>query len=823
MIDYALILFSIIFTGCIPMQTPYPMKKTALFFILFTTALCASGQNRNYTATNDTVTSVCFRNDTVDVLANDIYPPGDEVEFYNFTRVDGFWTITETLDHKLVLTNNMVNYPDTLSIYYAFRNKSDSLQVSNLACLLVYAGVNTDSIQAITDTIIIPHVINQSVVDLTLNDINPNPGDTLKISNVHLNAPYGTIEVRYTAGVPVIIAPTLYTLPGTYSGTYRLLRKQTCGGAPYALGRIVLTVKSNPTFGYLDTNNINARINCYGNHFCDFSFYDLGAEFEAPKGGGKGTIFNSAIWIGGYDEYSQLCLAGGEYRTGGAAIAGSSPDFYCGPVMDLLQYNHTQDSLWNRIWKISRNEIEYHINHWWEQGYTPPEAILNWPAKGDTTLGEAENLAPYFDRNGDGDYNALDGDYPIIRGDMAIFFIFNDDRDIHRDTQGRKMKVEIHGMAYAFNCPGDTAFNNTVFLHYDLFNRSQMTFSDTYLGVFTDFDIGYMNDDYSGCDVERSSYFGYNGYPVDGTGQPYAYGAFPPAQAVTILAGPFLDPDGLDDPRFDNLGNQLCNPSVNGHHFGDAIVDNERYGMTGYMDLTENSGIPSFGEPPYARDYYNWMKCYWTETTPLQYGGMGFPNSGAYGPACKFMFPGNSDTLDWGVGCTAPNGPKEWTCESVNRIPEDVKGVGNTGPFTFKPGDKQELDLAYIFAQSPLGNNIASLTELRGRISHILGFYENDSVPGGKTFTSVEQTSGSSERPLRVWPNPAGNYINVEFTASDKNCSYGIMNLYGATIIQGKLSPDQSYHKIGLNLPQGMYLLVIRDNSKSYTRKVIIR
>jgi hypothetical protein len=62
----------------------------------------------------------------------------------------------------------------------------------------------------------------------------------------------------------------------------------------------------------------------------------------------------------------------------------------------------------------------------------------------------------------------MDGDYPLIRGDQALFFIFNDDRNVHSETQGNKLKAEIHGMAYVFDLPGDTAFNNTIFMNYKI-------------------------------------------------------------------------------------------------------------------------------------------------------------------------------------------------------------------------------------------------------------------------------------------------------------------------------------------------------------------
>ena len=115
-------------------------------------------------------------------------------------------------------------------------------------------------------------------------------------------------------------------------------------------------------------------------------------------------------------------------------------------------------------------------------------------------------MAPFSDRNGDGIYNPFEGDYPEIRGDQALFFIFNDDRGPHLESTGKKLKIEIHGMAYAFDLPGDSAFKNTVFLNYKIFNRSQNTYDSTLFGIYTDIDLGYFGDDYVLCDVERNMY-----------------------------------------------------------------------------------------------------------------------------------------------------------------------------------------------------------------------------------------------------------------------------------------------------------------------------
>jgi len=189
----------------------------------------------------------------------------------------------------------------------------------------------------------------------------------------------------------------------------------------------------NNNFDYLETNNIKARINAYGNQFWEGGD---SLNFEAPKGSGKHTIFSSSLWVGGLDNSSNLHLAGERYRNHGE-------DYFVGPIMDSTAYSISQDTLWNKAWKISKAEVDYHMNHWWVGGYVPIPDILTWPGNGNTALGQATQLAPYIDNNSDGIYNPYDGDCPLMRGHECIFFIYNDDRNNHTESDGEKLKRKL--------------------------------------------------------------------------------------------------------------------------------------------------------------------------------------------------------------------------------------------------------------------------------------------------------------------------------------------------------------------------------------------
>ena len=618
---------------------------------------------------------------------------------------------------------------------------------------------------------------------------------------------------KFTFKVP------LWGAGGDVHATYKIFTMTMDTSSAKILFRI-----HDKSFAYLNINNVNARFSSSGSHF----FYDT-AQFEVPKGSGKTSIFSNSFWIGGKDGQGQIHFAGERYRQGPTPLqAGTQPDFYSGPVMDSTKYSLYQDTIWNYIWNLKKTEIDYHKSHYMDPGYTPIHDILTWPGNGDTGSGQAHLLAPFFDVNGDQQYDPFAGDYPIIRGDQALFFIFNDDRGPHLESAGAKLRVEIHGMAYAFDMPEDSAMKNTVFLNYKLYNRSQNTYDSTLLGIFTDIDLGYPNDDFVGCDVERNMYFGYNGTPVDGTGQPNAYGANPPVQSVTLLAGPYMDADNLDNPRYSNTGAQLCDFSVNGLNFGDSIVDNERYGLHGFAYFNNNTaGVPYYmQDPDYYYDYYKLLCSLWKDSTSMIYGGNGSYATGGYGPACRFMFPGESDTLNWGVGCTVPNGPVNWTEETAKNNPSDRRGLGITGPITFKPGDVQDVDIAFSWARDYVGRSpLSSLAKLRILTDEINKAFATNKLSNGNAFYGINDQVNSSEVPVRVYPNPASEYLNIEFlqAGSPVNTTIDFMTSQGNTIRQISL-PDHrnSVHLDISDIPSGFYFVRLTTSKSMMVKKVVI-
>ena len=136
----------------------------------------------------------------------------------------------------------------------------------------------------------------------------------------------------------------------------------------------------------------------------------------------------------------------------------------------------------------------------------------------------------------------------VIKGDQTLWWVFNDKGNTHTETKGAPIGMEVRAQAFGFATNDE--INNMTFYSYEVINRSTFELTQTYFCPWVDTDLGYAWDDYVGCDVLRGLGYCYNGVSVDGNGEPESYGYQPPAIGVDFFQGPYIDPDGFDNPRF---------------------------------------------------------------------------------------------------------------------------------------------------------------------------------------------------------------------------------------------------------------------------------
>lgn len=148
---------------------------------------------------------------------------------------------------------------------------------------------------------------------------------------------------------------------------------------------------------------------------------------------------------------------------------GSMPQWSLGPIAQA--YDPAYELRYNRLWAISKEDIQTHISQFQTPGYQMPEVIMNWPAHGNVANGEPENMAPFIDVNGNGSYDPYLGDYPAIKGDFAVYVILNSWHGNESFFDSLVIKLEYSGLYYLKN--GIDA----VFLEAKITNRENQSYT----------------------------------------------------------------------------------------------------------------------------------------------------------------------------------------------------------------------------------------------------------------------------------------------------------------------------------------------------------
>lgn len=563
-------------------------------------------------------------------------------------------------------------------------------------------------------------------------------------------------------------------------------------------------------FEWLDVNNVRARINAGGDMWWDLPG-GTGAKYYVPKSGTATSMFNGALWIGGLDINNQLKLSAQRYRQVGI-------DFWTGPLTidGTAAIDEQTCAEYDRQWKMTRAMVdEFLANTDPETGafipsddYTIPREILEWPAHGDVSKKQSYYLAPFYDVDGDGEYNPLAGDYPyydidnslcntqtptmdesiegsiwgsvladqVIKGDQTIWWVFNDKGNVKTETGGAAIGMEIRAQAFAFATNDE--INNMTFYSYEIINRSTFELTQTYFSLWVDPDLGYAWDDFTGCDIGRGLGYVYNGEEIDGGGEPEAYGAQPPAIGVDFFQGPYMDPNGIDNPRFDANGDPLCNESINGVNFGDGIVDNERFGMRRFIYHNNSSG--ELGDPQTAPQYYNYLRGLWKNGRPMEYGGNAFPGGpGTVGPQTDFMFPSDTDPCNWGTGGIPPNPPfnlpgASWNEETANdggpNDPGDRRFMQSAGPFTLKPGAVNYITVGIPWARATSGGPYESVRLLKVYDDKAQALFDNCfKVIDGPNAPDLSFTELDQELIVYITNSPSSNNYQESYQEFDPN------------------------------------------------------
>lgn len=567
----------------------------------------------------------------------------------------------------------------------------------------------------------------------------------------------------------------------------------------------------------LTVNNIHFRVNANGLLANHPALFQHGCE--VPANSGIHSLYSSGLWIGGLSPMNQLHFAGQQYETT------NNGDFQPGPLsIGTASITPSVVAAYDKIWTVTRADVDLHqafydcvddpgcdptLNF---PGYVVPASFLDWPAHGDVTLGQAANLAPFVDRNNDGQYDPTDGDSPCIPGDVAKYFIFNDQKG-HSFSTGTPLGVEVHAMVYGF-ATANPQINNTVFVHYRIINRSTTSYAGCRVGVFVDFDLGNPMDDYIGTDLERNMIYALNGDGNDETGITLGYGQQTPAFGMTILEGPYVESDGLDTTA-DPLA------QATGTGYGDGIIDNERLGLGGSMYIGNSPSGPK-GQPTSPSMMFSRIGGFWNDGTHLVYGGGGhYLDPGAdSNVTASMVYPGASDPGGLGTGGQAQ---PAWSEQGVGNMPSDRRAIAGMGEFVLEPGVAHEVDIAFCFARATSGQPAASVSLLQGTVDAARAFYHN--LPddcGWSLDPSLGIQSQPKVRDLLVYPSPTDGTINFELPHEMVGAELQLLDACGRLVLADRIRTTKTSQDLS-GLESGTYVLRITSEETIYNGRIAVR
>jgi Secretion system C-terminal sorting domain/Dockerin type I domain len=412
------------------------------------------------------------------------------------------------------------------------------------------------------------------------------------------------------------------------------------------------------------------------------------------------TLYAANLWLGSTDDAGFGYIAANTYGSGSA----TGSDFYAGPI-DTSQYAVCAG--YDKIWSVRRYMLLALLDDFNDNGVINnpihPD-IMGFPCRNNphfsaynngTVLLSDHDFAAFKDRNNDGIYDPLQGDYPIIPEtdgtvlpEQLAWFVFNDEGNngYHAQTGGINiMRAEIQATVYAFSCP-DPMLDRTTFLSYKIINQSRFAQTMT-AGIWSDPDLGCPTDDYIGCIPSMNTAFVYNSDVYDdincsiGGSAIAGFGTVIPAQAITFL--------------------------------------NKTMGSAGYY---MNGGGPKNGDPFGADQYLNYLNGFWRDGSPYYPCGDGSLPCDIDSTITKFVFPGNANN---GVGWSM-----KFPITSMSLPNADYITISATQPQRLLPTESMTVTLAFSYHSETGAEHWQNIYKMYQNLPLLQQFYNNGYTGG---------------------------------------------------------------------------------------------
>lgn len=538
----------------------------------------------------------------------------------------------------------------------------------------------------------------------------------------------------------------------------------------------------------LDVNNVRTTILNGGDMWWNLS----NARYEIPKvepgNVSKHSLFSGALWIGGVTS-GNLRIAAQTYRQSGA-------DYYPGPLQidGSAAITASRCKEYDKIWKITLSEIDAFRTDW-SSTTSIPESIENWPGNPIGTIygptpnyqGEFKKMAPFYDVNDDGNYRPSEGDYPSFDEnnadnipDMMLYTIYNDKGNIHSETDGLPIGLELHTQSFGYTTNDE--INNMTFYRTTIYNRGTETIDSCIFGQWVDADLGNYSDDYVECDVKRNLGICYNG--DDNDEGILGYGLNPPSVGVNFFEGP-LRPDKTE------------------------------IGLSKFIYYNNDWSVT--GNPQRPEHYWNYLNGRWKDGLNITYGGNGRGGS----DTASYMFPGGTD----------PGNRSDWTERIAGNTPGDRRFLQTAGPFTLLPGAVNKVTVAVVWARGTTGGATGSFNLLKEASDKAYVLYKNNfNIIDGPGIPDLEIVELDRELILNITNyGKTENYIDSSAgLCSSKTIykfqGYQIFQLKKSSVPSDLYNLDEAKLVAQCDIADGASLLVniVNDADLGTVKKIMV-
>ncbi len=582
---------------------------------------------------------------------------------------------------------------------------------------------------------------------------------------------------------------------------------------------VLQAIAQGPADVYLDINQVKAFITNDATNFykaTNGNNWDY-QGYEVPKGSGKKSEFANSLWICGKDNNQNL-------RTAAQTFGGSRRDFWPGPLDSNgnSPLNGTAYFI-NNGFKVNKSSVDsFRIA--WQNGaiqngtYVIPNSISKWP--GNNPLHPTESLAPFFDVNIDGIYTPSAGDYPLIKGDQAIFSVFNDKGNNKSGSGSPAMGLEIHRLSYAYQCdslaPNLDVVNYTTFHEYKIINKGYSAYDSLIVGMMNLGQLGNPEDDYIGSDVQNEVAYRYNSDSIDEDKFSLkGYQNETPIYAYKLLRT--AGNDGLDSDG-DNIIDEA-----------DEKLIREMKGINYFVAGTTCDPI-QFGIPNFNKDYYYALNGRYRTGLPLVYGETGIPFMNSENIPSLYCFPGLSDPQNlatnnnqvgpapvdsFGNSILINGGWYEGNNgQSIPNYPGDKYQVIHARITSLPVGGSRQFNIALIFTPNPQSKNFAALLpQAEQDWQTITTLYENNSLTNNCGTPVNLKTIEKNTNQFKLYPNPSQGQVFITGLKKGKQTlTIQVYDMHGSLVKTHVETTTKDFIQLELkNLDKGLYFIQINN------------